>query len=151
MDWLQPFSGGTACEDTSFVYSWSIHKLNLRTWIPLFWPLGSQGSNNIPAKNSKSCSFLTLLNHRNMILDSSENSWMVMSTTPQIFLDGNDILLGRKFYYLEKLNSKIGRKTYYVPWKTEFKKWKEILLLPKIVFWQIFWMKGVQFSFCFSQ
>ena len=41
-------------------------------------------SNNIPAKNSKSCSFSTLLNHQNMILDGSENSWMVMSTTPQI-------------------------------------------------------------------
>ena len=40
-------------------------------------------SNNIPAKNSKSCSFSTLLNHQNMILDVSENSWMVMSTTPQ--------------------------------------------------------------------
>ena len=38
-------------------------------------------SNNIPAKNSKSCSFL---NHQHMILDGSENSWMVMSTTPQI-------------------------------------------------------------------
>ena len=25
-----------------------------------------------------------------MILDGSENSWMVMSTTPQIFLDGNE-------------------------------------------------------------
>ena len=37
--------------------------------------------------------------------------------------------IGRKFYYLEKLNSKTGRKTYYT-----LKKWKEILLLPKIVF-----------------
>ena len=25
-----------------------------------------------------------------MILDGSENSWMVMSTTPQIFLGGNE-------------------------------------------------------------
>ena len=41
-------------------------------------------SNNIPAKNSKSCSFSTLLNHQNMVLDGNENSWMVMSTTPQI-------------------------------------------------------------------
>ena len=38
---------------------------------------------DIPAKNSKSFSFSTLLNHQNMILDGSENSWMVMSTTPQ--------------------------------------------------------------------
>ena len=38
-------------------------------------------SNNIPAKNSKSCSFSTLLNHQNMILDVSENSWIGMSTT----------------------------------------------------------------------
>ena len=36
--------------------------------------------------------------------------------------------IGRKFYYLEKINSKIGRKTYYLPSKIEFKKWKEILL-----------------------
>ena len=44
---------------------------------------------NIPAKNSKSCSFSTLLNYQNMILDVSENSWMVMSTAPPISLDGN--------------------------------------------------------------
>ena len=41
-------------------------------------------SNNIPAKNSKSCSFSKLLNHQNMVLNGSENSWMVMSTTPKI-------------------------------------------------------------------
>jgi len=58
-------------------------------------------SYNIPAKNSKSCSFSILLNHKNMILDGSKNSWMVMSTTtqfcwtvmgttPQFVLDGNE-------------------------------------------------------------
>ena len=36
-------------------------------------------SNNIPAKNSKSCSFSTLLNYQNMILDGNENYWVVMS------------------------------------------------------------------------
>ena len=41
-------------------------------------------SNNIPANNSKSCSFSTFLSHQNMVLDGNENSWMVMSTTPQI-------------------------------------------------------------------
>jgi hypothetical protein len=38
---------------------------------------------HIPAENSKSCAFSTILNHQNMILGRSENSWMVMSTTPQ--------------------------------------------------------------------
>ena len=69
---------------------------------------------------------------------------------------------GRKFYYSQKLcfdrifeikkmegNSTTPKNCVL----TEFlksKKWKEILLLPKIVFWQNFCMKGVQFSFWFS-
>jgi hypothetical protein len=36
-----------------------------------------------PAKNSKFCSFSTLLNHQNMILGGSENSWMVMNIPDQ--------------------------------------------------------------------
>ena len=61
-------------------------------------------------------------------------------------------------YYFQKLvgvvvnvpDKNSNRKEILLPWKIEFKKWKEILLIPKIVFWQIFCMKGVRFSFWFS-
>ena len=56
--------------------------------------------------------------------------------------------------------SKIGRKNHYLetknwkekplPWCFEIKNWKEKPLLPKIVFWQVFCMKGVEFSSWFS-
>jgi hypothetical protein len=32
-----------------------------------------------------------------------------------------------------------------LPWKIEWKKWMEILLLPKIVFWQFFAWKEYNF------
>ena len=55
-----------------------------KTFVLLPLTLCSNNRAMIPAKNSKSCSFSTLLNHQNMVLDGNENSWMVMSTTPQI-------------------------------------------------------------------
>ena len=53
-----------------------------RTFVKLLLQITLR-SNNIPAKNSTFYSFSTLLNHQNMILDVSENSWVVMFTTPQ--------------------------------------------------------------------
>ena len=55
----------------------------------------------------KSCSFSTLLNNQNMISGGSENSWMVMSTTPQFFLDGNEHYHPRIFTTLQNHNKSV--------------------------------------------
>ena len=43
-----------------------------------------------------------------------------------------------------------NRKEILLPWKIEFKKWKDILPLPKIVFDKKNCQKLAQFSFWFS-
>ena len=42
-----------------------------------------------------------------MILDGSENSWMVMSTTPQISLDGNEHYHPKIFTALQNHNKSV--------------------------------------------
>ena len=69
------FGDSTSWTSSNVHLCTGIGKLNMKS-IFKYW--------YITAKNSKSCAFSTLLNHQNMILDGNENSWMVMSTTPQI-------------------------------------------------------------------
>ena len=118
----------------------------------------------LSCKNSVKTQFLGVVIHylKNKVgvVDFANAQGMVMFQSPRahskkIVNYGSFSKIGRKNHYLEFLKSKIQRKNHYSQKLCfdrifEIKNWKEKPLLPKIVFWQNFCMKEVQFSFWFS-